>query len=515
MPAVRSSTIQPSKRAGKRSLNIHERFLRHIWSNLYLHRSKLRTADNRPVLVLNVGLLNLDGGPDFLNAKIKIGPVTYCGDVEIHRNAFEWLQHRHQDDPRYNKVVLHVVLEADRMQEPIVVESGRSIPLLVLEPFLSQSIRFLWQKTILDERARTSEKIPCHGVNDVVTAELLAGWLRRLSVERLELKLRRFEERIKELAHVRMIAAREPAWFYAALPTQGNLEDIPPPVTEPTPKDLSERLIWEQTLYEGLMEALGFSKNRDPFIRLARSVTLAAAKNLKIENDPISLQALLYGAAGLLPKIGSLREKESKEFARLLIRRWKELRPVFRGPVFHAGDWQFFPTRPTNFPTLRLAAASALLQKFLSEDFFRRVIQSIKSSNDMTILRETLRIMLAVQPPVFWSHHYNFHEASRMPIKPLGSERISDMIVNAVVPVALLYARTFKDKTAREQTLRLYETFPPLTENSLTRLMEKQLLKGRLKLQGVGLQQGVIQLYKFYCVEERCSECDVGKNVFQ
>lgn len=514
MPTISSSTIRPSTRALRRSLNIHERFLRHLWSNLYLHQSKLRTADNQSVRVLDVGSLNLDGGPDFLDAKIKIGPVTYCGDVEIHRNAFEWLQHQHQRDPRYNKVILHVVLEADPMQQPILVQSGRTVPLLVLEPFLSQSIRHLWHKTILDERARVSQHIKCYRVNGVVSAELLTGWLRRLSVERLELKLRRFEERVKELAQVRMFTAREPSWLYAGLPTQGNIEDIPPPHVEPTTKDLSDRSIWEQTLYEGLMEALGYSKNREPFTRLARSVTLAAARNFKMENDLESLQALFYGAAGLLPKIGSLREKESKEFVRRLIKRWKELRISFRGPVLHAADWQFFPTRPTNFPTLRLAAASVLLQKFLCEDFFRKAIQSIKLSNDMAMLCEKLRGMLAVKPLPFWSHHYSFDEASQKAVKPLGPERINDMIMNAVVPVALLYARTFKDKTVREQTLRLYETFPPLMENSLTKLMEKQLVKGRFKLDAVGLQQGAIQLYKFYCVEERCAECEVGKMVF-
>lgn len=514
MPTIGSSTIQPSKRVRKRSLNIHERFLRHIWSNLYLNQSKLRTADSQSVRVLDVGSLNFDGGPDFLNAKIKIGPVTYCGDVEIHRNAFEWLQHQHQQDPRYNKVILHVVLEASPVQQPIFVQSGRTVPLLVLEPFLSQSIRHLWHKTILDERARVSEHIQCYRINGIVSAELLTGWLCRLSVERLELKLRRFEERVKELAQVRIFAARESSWFYAALPTQGNLEDIPPPQVEPTTKDLSDRSIWEQTLYEGLMEALGYSKNREPFARLARSVTLAAARNFKIENDLESLQALFYGAAGLLPKVGLLREKESKEFVRRLIRRWKELRVSFRGPVLHAADWQFFPTRPTNFPTLRLAAASVLLQKFLCEDFFRKTIQLIKSSNDMALLRETLRDMLAMKPLPFWSHHYNFDEAARKPVKPLGSERMNDMILNVIIPVVLLYARTFKDKTVREQALRLYETFPPLMENSLTKLMEKQLVKGRFKLDAVGLQQGVIQLYKFYCLEERCAECEVGRVVF-
>jgi hypothetical protein len=40
-------------------------------------------------------------------------------------------------------------------------------------------------------------------------------------------------------------------------------------------------------------------------------------------------------------------------------------------------------------------------------------------------------------------------------------------------------------------------------------LMEKQLLKGKSPLKNVSSQQAVIQLYKFYCTEGRCSECEL------
>jgi hypothetical protein len=44
--------------------------------------------------------------------------------------------------------------------------------------------------------------------------------------------------------------------------------------------------------------------------------------------------------------------------------------------------------------------------------------------------------------------------------------------------------------------------------------MQQQLLKGRLALDSPGRQQAAIQLYKFYCTEGRCHECDIGKLVF-
>jgi hypothetical protein len=123
--------------------------------------------------------------------------------------------------------------------------------------------------------------------------------------------------------------------------------------------------------------------------------------------------------------------------------------------------------------------------------------------------------LLSIGPLEFWSTHYHFDHSSAKRVRSLGPERVNDMIVNAIIPLALLYARTFKDLGVREQALALYDVLPPSMENSLTRLMARQLLRGKLKLASVAAQQGVIQLYKFYCREERCAECDVGRVVFK
>jgi hypothetical protein len=183
--------------------------------------------------------------------------------------------------------------------------------------------------------------------------------------------------------------------------------------------------------------------------------------------------------------------------------------------VLHPADWQFFPTRPTNFPTARLAAASVLVQKLLREDLFRRMVQILKSPLGQEKKLVSLRDLLSVGPLEFWSTHYHFDQSAVKPVRSLGPERVNDMIVNAIVPLALLYARTFKYMGVREQALALYDVLPPSMENSLTRLMARQLLKGKLKLDSVAAQQGVIQLFKFYCRDEQCTECDVGRVVFR
>ena len=463
--------------------------------------------------VIEVGTLNLDGGADFSEAKIKVGTTTYVGDVEIHRSVADWFSHQHQNDPRYNRVILHVVLERGSKRADTISLSGRTIPVLVLSDFLSESIQSIWQKTILDERARRSETIKCCHKNTSVSDKVLEAWLKKLATERLELKLRKFEERLKDLAYEELMAVWEHPRTYGEPPVEGFPEEIPPPVPELTQRDFSRRELWEQVLYEGLMEGLGYSKNREPFLRLARTVTLRRLRDAHLVNDEHKRAALLFAIAGLLPRIKSMKDRASKEYVRGLIRAWNEMRSSIRMGKMQASDWQFFPTRPGNFPTLRISAANTLLSRILQEDLFRLIIQTLKSIDDPEESRRILTPLLSAGADGFWQHHYDFDQPTKRTMVALGISRINDLLVNTVVPLTLLYARIFKDGQVRERTLRFYEQFPPLEENGITRLMQKQLLRNKVSLDAAGKQQGLIQLYKFYCVESRCMDCDIGKSV--
>jgi hypothetical protein len=495
---------------GSRTLNIHERFLRHIWSRQYLRHEELRTSDGRTLCILHVGRLNSDGGPDVRDALLQMGGITYQGDVEIHRTLVDWVHHQHDADPRYNKVVLHVILERPSGDCVTVVPSGRRVPVLVLEPFLSESIHTLWQKAILDERLHTRSAIPCAGKNLGVPSGFLKDWIQRLSVERLELKLRRFDERLRELAQLRLHTVRENRPHNALWRIEGNSDDLPPPLRELSQRDLAKREHWDQLLYEGFMEGLGYSKNREPFVRLCRSVTLREFQVQHIEDNEVAIQALLLGAAGLLPRARTVHHRESREFVRLLVEEWKTRKRVYRSAVLHPADWQFFPTRPGNFPTLRIAAASVLVKRILCEDLFRNLIETLKSTDGGVGALKSVRQLLTVTPLPFWMNHYQFDQPAAKPTQPLGPQRISDLIANTVIPLALLYARIFRDRLVRERALQLFYAAPSATGNSITKLMDKHLLRGAVSLASVSSQQGVIQLYKYYCLEERCAECAVG-----
>jgi hypothetical protein len=494
---------------GRHSYNIHERFLRHIWSKQYLKRS-LRTADGKTLSVIDAGQLNSGGGPDFCNAKIKLNGITYSGDVEIHQNLFAWFQHQHQEDPRYNQVVLHVVLEAPEKTMPTLAQSGRQIPVLIMEHFLSESIHSIWRKAILDERAKQGETIRCSRLNDAVAVDVLKTWLDKLATERLELKLRRYEERLKELAYKGRLSLHDRFRPYGWIPREGEHDEIPSAVPELSAKDFAQKDHWEQVLYEGILECLGYDKNRDPFVRLARCASLKQIRELGLDGGGVRLEAFFTGVSGLIPKLKSVREASSRTYVRQLKSYWKILRPSYRSELLHATDWQFFPTRPSNFPTLRLAAASEIVRLICTKDLFRSLIQTMKADIDPAVKVLSLTHLFSIETSDFWKCHYHFNHSTRLPVRALGETRIREIVINVILPLGLLYARIFKDKPVRAGAAAVYRIFPSPGSNSIIRLMEKNLVKKRFHSNAASYQQALVQLYKFYCSDNRCSDCALG-----
>jgi hypothetical protein len=99
-----------------------EELLHYIWKfKLYRHVD-LRTTEGEPVEVIDPGISNSDAGPDFFNAKIKIGNKLWAGNIEIHRTSGDWKKHLHHTDKAYNSVILHI---AENINEEIYNEKGQ------------------------------------------------------------------------------------------------------------------------------------------------------------------------------------------------------------------------------------------------------------------------------------------------------------------------------------------------------------------------------------------------------
>ncbi len=506
------------------SVEIHEDILRHLWSKQYLDTERLTTLDGRRLKVIEPGVLNRGGGPDFRDGVITLDGQTFRGDIEFHRTADDWNAHLHNTDLKYNSVILHVVLHNNPGAGVTMSACGRLIPVLAIDEFLSYPIEKVVEHAMRDEHLSRSVPLRCLDRNNEIGTDVLEKWIQNLYRERLKEKAVRMFGRLVEIIDEQHRAVFEPGENYEALPEEENPDEIPIPETRIDEEQLRQVDAWEQLLYEGVMDGLGYSKNRIPFAALANRVSVQRLKYSfgQSELTDMELEAILFRVSGLLPEIQSIHDQQSKIRLYQLHTAWKNLNA---GPqmiklrsveLMHAAEWTFSPTRPANFPSARIPAAGILLGRMLYRQLLTHIITIMNGAYSSAEEKlEYLLSVLAIDEDPFWSFHYSFTESSPRRHSLLGDTRKYDIIVNTILPLCSLYSFIFKTENLNEYTLKTVAVIPLLENNFITRRMEKQLLKGKLHLRSALEQQGIIQLYKRYCSIERCSECEVGKVVFQ
>uniref|UniRef100_UPI0040274DBD DUF2851 family protein n=1 Tax=Alloprevotella sp. TaxID=1872471 RepID=UPI0040274DBD len=91
-----------------------EYLVHYVWQHRIYGTAPLLTQNGENIEVIDPGVHNLlNSGPDFFNAKVKIGGVLWAGNVEVHTRSSDWYRHHHETDAAYNNVILHVVETID------------------------------------------------------------------------------------------------------------------------------------------------------------------------------------------------------------------------------------------------------------------------------------------------------------------------------------------------------------------------------------------------------------------
>ena len=276
-----------------------EHFLYYLWENRLLSKDLL-TVDGESVYVISVGNRNYDSGPDFLDARIRIGSTLWVGHVEIHVNASDWFRHGHQHDDAYKNVILHVVYGSDteRLAIPTVEVKGKFD-----EEIYERYNGFL----------RSRRWIPCEKLIAGIQQFTWLSWLERIVVERLEAEVK---DVFSKLA--------------------GNFYD------------------WEETLYQRLMHYSGLKVNNEAFEWLARLLPLRILR--KHIDNPLQIEAMFFGCAGFL------EQEFTEPYPVLLQREFKVLKSKFDLKIMPMSYWKFLRLRPPNFPTVRLAQMASLVR---------------------------------------------------------------------------------------------------------------------------------------------------------
>lgn len=147
-----------------------EQLLHYTWKHKLFPLKPLLTASGENIEIIDTGLPNLNAGPDFFNAKVKIGDVVWVGNVEIHLHSSDWKRHGHHTDKNYDSVILHV---ASHIDAEISRSDGTLIPQMELHypPYLLDNYRQLVE----------TERYPaCHSLIPELPKLLLHSWLSRL-----------------------------------------------------------------------------------------------------------------------------------------------------------------------------------------------------------------------------------------------------------------------------------------------------------------------------------------------
>lgn len=302
---------------------MNEDFLHYIWKFQLFDHNELKTTEGESLQIKNAGIHNLDSGPDFFNAQLKIEQTLWAGNVEIHSKASDWYLHNHQEDVAYDRIILHVVYEDDK---EIFRSNGLKIPTLVLKDRIDLKLMNNYRDLI-----ENLLWVPCVNHIKEVPSFLKLHWLDRMLAERLESKSQKILN-----------------WLSL---NKNN---------------------WEETFYQALARNFGFRINAVPFELLATSLPFSQLS--KHKDHLFQLEALLFGQAGLLSN-----QKFKDQYPQKLQAEYLFLKNKFKLKNIEAHLWKFMRMRPANFPSIRLSQFAHLLHN--SKNIFSESMEETKIEN--------------------------------------------------------------------------------------------------------------------------------------
>lgn len=481
--------IPPSDNPTKPDKEITEAHLAAIWNEQSPLRGPMWDCAGQPVAVVYRGRWSAGSGPDFSGAMLTLGEGgarLLRGDVEMHLRCADWYAHGHDTDPRYNGVALHVVLWP-LGAKPVTRADGVSVPTLVLADYITlPAPQLLDQIAPLMPNLGTLSEEPCWQRTQHWPIERLIGHIEAAGDARMEEKTARME---------------------ADLDVYGSLDEV---------------------LYRGLLDALGYSSNREPMRALATALPLSTLTSLpysgSLSERATLLEAVLLGAASLLPSQRpdlTAHDWVTSDYIEAIERLWQANAPILSHSLHKSAieGWQWDRTRPANSPPRRLAAMSRLLARYawtrggsgLSGSFL-----DIMDTFSPTELAKEWTGMLALPGDGYWASHSDFGRPlaglNKEEVALIGSSRAADMLVNILLPLSLAYADTHGKPHLRTKAQALYATFPRLAENKITKAMADEAFgpRKRSAAKTARHQQGLLHLYRLYCEARRCYECPIS-----
>lgn len=423
-----------------------EKLLHYCWKHRLLPLSELKTTDGESVEVIDAGLYNMNAGPDFFNAKLKVDGTVWIGNVEIHTKASDWYAHQHHKDKAYDNVVMHVCEHADR---DVVTASGRKLPQIEISvpQYVADNYRSLLE---------TDHYPPCYKIIPSLPKLTIHAWMSALQTERLEQKTRAIEQRVKLC--------------------NGS---------------------WEEAYFQTLARNYGFGVNGDAFETWAKHIRLNDVAHHR--DDKLQVEAVFLGQAGLLnPE--SIAERHRQEalndgYYKKLVQEYDYLAHKFSMKPMNFAVWKFLRMRPQNFPHIRISQMAQLYYEH-------------KTGLSRLIECETLddvQRLLSTSVSTYWETHYTFGAKSNRHTKQLSVASLRLLIINTAIPMLFAYGRYKNNEHLCDRAFDMLEQLKA-ENNHITRMWREC----GMDISSAGDSQALIQLKNNYCDRKDCLRCRIG-----
>jgi hypothetical protein len=422
----------------------------------------IRTREGQTVEIVSRGTWTHGFGPDFRDAMISLnGRELRSGSIEIHLATRGWSDHGHATDPRYNDVILHVVLEDDGSETRR--EDGAVVPVVAVGALLTT---------------------PLDG-NGVATGD----WSRFGGAACAP-----------DLVREQPAVARQVLFRLGDIRLAGRSARLEAQLTALPPA---------QVLYASILDGLGYQQNREPMTALAELVPLADLEAV-ILAAPLGqrhdvARGILLGAAGFLPL--SPTEASLAHLDPTAVERceagWRRSGGPWMVATMLPTAWTRARVRPANHPAARLVAGATLIANCLA------------NGGLVATLTEPIRARVVVatdQPgrlPDLTEHLRSLSTTETTP--GLGLDRAGAIVASALLPFALALAQQNGDAILLDGAALVWERLAGPAGNAVTRRAMGQVA-GEERLTGLGArgQQGLIHLDQTLCAPRRCRECPIA-----
>ncbi|NML57866.1 DUF2851 family protein [Chryseobacterium cheonjiense] len=301
-----------------------EKLLQYLWNHKIFKHFDFRDIEGNAVEIIYFGRWNTDSGPDFLEAKIKVGGVTLAGHIELHIKSSDWIFHNHSRDPNYHNIILHAVYENDMDIDEL---RNKNVPTLELKNYINRDTLWKYEKLLSG-----NQFIACENVFD--PKHIPVGFHEENILGRLNEKSEELEKSLKKF--------------------KNNFEAV---------------------LFHSFAYSFGLKVNAEIFRQIAESIDFSII--LRIRQNKTQLEALLFGIAGWL-------EDPKDETMKIWKREFDFLKAKFKITDVRFRP-KFLRLRPPNFPTIRLAQLADLY--YQNQNLFSKVINVTSAEELFELLK--------------------------------------------------------------------------------------------------------------------------------